>query len=213
MVKLNWNEEITAINPFSVIQKNLKRVKSVLAQWCKNTFGNVSQQIATLEDLIKAMEIQLEITPMENNRMELNKAEANLKRYLDIKKEFWRQKRGLKWFKDGDRNIKFFLSYVKGKKRKLQVTEIKMRQGDVITSIQNIGDEVVEVFKEQFEEGGEQNEEDYLLDTIPKIILEEQNNMLDSSPSKDEVKQVVFDLNRESASGPDSFSGLFFKKC
>lgn len=32
-------------------------------------------------------------------------------------------------------------------------------------------------------------------------------------PTKKEVKKEVFALNRDSTSGPDSFSGLFFQSC
>lgn len=38
------------------------------------------------------MEIQLEVAPSKENRMCLSKAEVNLKRYLHIEKEFWKQK-------------------------------------------------------------------------------------------------------------------------
>jgi len=38
-----------------------------LAKWSKKTFGNVFQQIATLEDVIKTKEIQLEMAPTESN--------------------------------------------------------------------------------------------------------------------------------------------------
>lgn len=40
-----------------------------------------------------------------------------------------------------------------------------------------------------------------------------QNQELIKQPTKDEVKQVVFGLNGESARGPDGFNGCFFQAC
>ncbi|KAH0778846.1 hypothetical protein KY290_005273 [Solanum tuberosum] len=90
----------------------------------------------------------MEITPTTENKALLHKAEVELKKYRHIEEEFWRQKAGMKWFKGGDRNTKFFHAYVKGKRRKLQVVHILTNQGDRISTAQNIGEEAVNVFRE-----------------------------------------------------------------
>lgn len=55
----------------------------------------------------------MEIPPTEENKMSLSKAETDLKRFLYIEEEFWRQKVGMKWFAEGERNTNFFHPYVK----------------------------------------------------------------------------------------------------
>lgn len=67
------------------------------------------------------------INPSEENRSDLNKAEAELKIYLHIEDEYWRQKAGMKWFTDRDKNMKFFHAYVNGKKEGYRL--MKYRQG------------------------------------------------------------------------------------
>ncbi|WMV09821.1 hypothetical protein MTR67_003206 [Solanum verrucosum] len=79
-------------NPFMEFQAKLKRVKKALTSWSKSTFGNIFQQIVTIEDIIKAREVQLEIDPSIENRAELNKIEAELKKYLEVDEEYWKQK-------------------------------------------------------------------------------------------------------------------------
>lgn len=74
----------------------MRRVKQALAQLSKKNFGNIFQKIATLKDIVKAKKIQLKISLSEENRASLNKAEADLKRYLHIEEEFWRQKARMK---------------------------------------------------------------------------------------------------------------------
>ncbi|XP_059306203.1 uncharacterized protein LOC132057591 [Lycium ferocissimum] len=181
-------------------EAKMKRVKKALASWSKETYGNIFQQISTLEDVIKVKELQLELNPTGLNREELHKAQVDLNRYLTIEEEYWKQKSGMKWFKDGERNIKFFHSYVKGRRRKLALHGIHNSQGDWITNKEEIGEEVRPT---NFD----------MLDDIPSLITAEQNDALIELPDNDEVKKVVFGLNGENTSGPDGFSGHFFQAC
>ncbi|KAH0693550.1 hypothetical protein KY285_020647 [Solanum tuberosum] len=133
IIEENWKVEFEGC-PFIKFQSKIKKIKGVLAKWSKVTFGDVFQSIATLEDEIRVKECQLEINPTAENRSELNKAEAELKKYLYIEEEFWKQKAGMKWFKDGDMNTKFFHNYVKGMRKKLHIAEIQTEQGDMLAN-------------------------------------------------------------------------------
>ncbi|XP_049368194.1 uncharacterized protein LOC125833087 [Solanum verrucosum] len=151
IVEENWRNQVEG-SPFTIFHTRMRQLKTVLTQWSKETFGNIFQKIATMKDVIKGKEVQLEVAPIEANKAELSKANAKLKRYLKMEENFWRQKAGMRWFTDGDRNTKFFHAYVKGRRRKLKIREIKTIQGDTINSPQNIGEEVVNVFRDQFKE-------------------------------------------------------------
>lgn len=48
---------------------------------------------------------------------------------------------------------------------------------------------------------------------IPRTLTEENNAALDIMPSKEEAKNVVFNLSGDSASGLDGFTGLFYQHC
>lgn len=86
-----------------------------LARWSKETFSDVLQRIATLEDIIKVKELQVQDQPSHNNREGLNKVEATLRRFLAIEEEYRRQKAGMKWFKERDKNTNLFHSYARGR--------------------------------------------------------------------------------------------------
>uniref|UniRef100_A0A0V0IRY6 Putative ovule protein n=1 Tax=Solanum chacoense TaxID=4108 RepID=A0A0V0IRY6_SOLCH len=52
-----------------------------------------------------------------------------------------------------------------------------------------------------------------MIQCIPRIITKEQNQEMKRVPTKEEVKHVVFELNGDSASGQDGYSGKFFQSC
>ncbi|KAH0698474.1 hypothetical protein KY284_012689 [Solanum tuberosum] len=120
LVEECWKMECSG-STFMILHTKLKRVRTILVEWNRKTFGNIFQKIATMEDVIKAKEAQLEVSPTSTNREELSKANAELKNYLNIEEEFLKQKVGMAWFKDGDSNTKFIHDYVKGRRRKLQI--------------------------------------------------------------------------------------------
>lgn len=52
-----------------------------------------------------------------------------------------------------------------------------------------------------------------MLNFIPKLIIKSQNNGMTKLPTDEEVKNIVFMMNRESVSGLDGFPILFFQSC
>ncbi|XP_060195246.1 uncharacterized protein LOC132624493 [Lycium barbarum] len=64
----------------------------------------------------------------------------------------------------------------------------------------------------QFTQEGD-NTEFSLLQHIPELISAEDNSALCIFPNLEEVKKAVFELNGDSASGPDGFTGCFFQTC
>ncbi|XP_059295529.1 uncharacterized protein LOC132048860 [Lycium ferocissimum] len=168
VVENNWCLDFTA-NPFIVFHAKMKKVKQALAVWSRETYGNIFQQISTMEDVIKVKELQFELNPSSLNREALHKAQADLNNYLCLEEVYWKQKSGMRWFKDGDRNTKFFHNYVKGRRRKLAVHTIQNRQGDWLNTNADIGQEAVSFYQHQFRQ--EATSGDYeMLKKIPKVI-------------------------------------------
>ncbi|KAH0721346.1 hypothetical protein KY290_006336 [Solanum tuberosum] len=91
----NWCVDFVG-NPFVEFQAKLKKIKKALSAWSRTVYGDIFQQIATIEDVIKVKEAQMEIHPSESNREGLRKVEAELKKFLKMEEEFWKQKAGMK---------------------------------------------------------------------------------------------------------------------
>ncbi|KAH0672992.1 hypothetical protein KY284_024079 [Solanum tuberosum] len=114
--------------------------------------------------------------------------EEELRKYLKIEEEYWKQKAGMKWFMDGDRTLN---------SSTLMLNEEGKRQPTVY------------YFSEQFK--ADETSQDYSMQKhTPKMITEEENEEMIKLPTQEEIKRVVFELNGESVSGPDDFSDLFF---
>lgn len=130
----------------------MKKVKQALTLWSKEAYGNIFQKISTLEDVIKVKEIQMGIRHSGQNREELHRAQADLRRYMSMEEDFWRQKAGMNGSKEGDKNTKFFHSYVTGRRNKLSLQRIQNCEGDWVTEKQQRVEKAVSYFQKQFSE-------------------------------------------------------------
>ncbi|XP_060190578.1 uncharacterized protein LOC132619809 [Lycium barbarum] len=65
VIKQHWCIDFEG-NPFTKFHHKLKKVKNALRNWSKNTYGNIFQQIASLEEVIKVHEEQFESSPTRN---------------------------------------------------------------------------------------------------------------------------------------------------
>ncbi|XP_059311005.1 uncharacterized protein LOC132062449 [Lycium ferocissimum] len=178
----------------------------VKENWTADLCGNPFY-IATIEDTIKVKELQFETNASRENRMLLHQAQAELTKFLHLEEEYWKQKAGMKWFNDGDRNTKFFHSYVRGRRNKLALKRIQDPNGTWLENEADIGYEAIRFFESQFSK--ENSRADYaFLKNIPKLITEEQQKNMEELPSESEVKEVVLSLN-----GANRFTGHFYQKC
>lgn len=84
---------------------------------------------------------------MRTNKEELEKNKREIKQYLKLEEEFWKQKSGMQWFKEGYRNTKFLHAYVKGRRRTLTIDKIQTKLGVTSQTTQSNVEEAVKVFK------------------------------------------------------------------
>ncbi|XP_016546236.1 uncharacterized protein LOC107846332 [Capsicum annuum] len=199
VIKQNWKVEVEG-NPFINFYQKLKKTKVALTQLSKQTFGNIFQEIATLEELIKVTEKQFEEDPTGDNRVNLFKAQEVLAMQLKREKELWRQKKGFEWFKDGERNTRFFHAIVKGRRSRVKIKKIQNDEGIWLENQDEITEASTMFYQNQF-----QKQEDVgdftMLDVLPSVVTEAQNAYLKKIPTIDEVKVVVIGLNKTALEG------------
>lgn len=100
-----------------------------LAKWSKDSFGDIFKQLAIWEEVVKLKEKNFEDNTSSENRGIVNKAHAEFTKYLKYEEDFWRQKSGMQWFSEGDRNTSFFYNVVERRRKRLEVKRIQRLDG------------------------------------------------------------------------------------
>ncbi|GAA0175873.1 hypothetical protein LIER_28969 [Lithospermum erythrorhizon] len=185
----------------------LKRLKGVLRDWNKATFGNVFTMVEQAEEEVQDCEVAYEQSPIPELREALHKAKANHLKCLAIEEDFLSQQSGIKWLAEGDKNTGFYHNYIR--KRRKKSTVLGILDGAWLTALDDIVASGVNFFKDLFIEDTI-SEEVELLDCIPSLVSSSENEMFMAVPALEEVRRVVFSLNKDSVAGPDGFNGHFF---
>jgi hypothetical protein len=128
---------------------------------------------------------------------------------LNRQEVFWKEKANLKWHLEGDRNTKYFHKIAKIKTSSKTITSLQ--DGDlVLIEPEHISNHVVSFYKNLFCTNLVLQEPLLAEEAIPKLITDDINALLTLLPSIQEIKAVVYALNKDSAPGPDGFGAFFF---
>ncbi|XP_070035767.1 uncharacterized protein [Nicotiana tomentosiformis] len=173
-------------------------------------FGDIFKQLAIREDIVRVKEMLFEEELTSANRIVLQQAQAELKKYLSIEEQYWKQKARMNWFAEGDRNTRFFHKHVNGKRQKLNLKKIQGADSNWLETQELMANVALEFYSNQFTQTGDTT--NYaMLNNIPTMVTLEQNLELCKYPTIDEVKDAIFALSGDSAGGPDGFIGLFYQ--
>ncbi|XP_075111413.1 uncharacterized protein LOC142181784 [Nicotiana tabacum] len=211
VVKYKWNADFIR-DPFLMFKHKLKRVKTALSKWSREIFGDILKKFAIPEDIVKVKEMLFEEEPTIENRIILQRAQTELKKYLSLEEQYWKQKTGMTWFAEGDRDTIFFHNHVNGKRKKLQLRRIHNEVGIWLEDQQQMANSAAQYYLNQFTNQGDPTDFS-MLDKVPPLVSTEQNMELCRYPTLEEGKAAVFELSADSSSGPDGFTGMFYQKC
>ncbi|XP_060177905.1 uncharacterized protein LOC132607846 [Lycium barbarum] len=192
---LQWDTVLTD-DAFMSFKLKMKKLKTALSTWSKTTFGDIFKQLVIREEIVKIKEQLFEENPLEENIMVMQRAQAELILYLHYEEEFWRQKARMDCFSEGDKNTRYFHSLVKGRRKRIQIRRIKDNDGNCLEDVDSVAAQAANF-------------------SISNLLMrrEEDNILLAEQPTMEEVQKAVFELNGDSACGPDGFSGIFYQKC
>ncbi|XP_055802575.1 uncharacterized protein LOC129871641 [Solanum dulcamara] len=210
-VKVCW-ERLVDGNPMRTFYQKLKIVSNTLSNWSRNQYGDIFASVKQYEEQVRQAEEDIINDNSEENRAKLNQINAHYIRYLKMEQAILKQKIYLHWFKYGDANTKYFYAIIIGRRRKLFIHQISNEYGNLIQGDNNIAKIACAHFENIFTIEEKQINED-MLKCIPKLVDDQQNELLHSLPTKDELKEVVFSMSPTSAAGPDGMSGKFFHSC
>ncbi|XP_015161044.1 uncharacterized protein [Solanum tuberosum] len=211
IVQACWDREQEGNSMWKFHQK-LKRLARTISSWSKEEFGDIFIKVKEYENRVKMAEESFIQNNSEENRTALHAINADYIRFLKLEDSILKQKTQLQWFKEGDSNSKYFHSLLRGRRRRLFIHRVTGDDGEWIQGDENIADAACSHFQQIFTA-----EDKFIyegpLECIPRMLTHEHNASLIALPTIDELKEVVFSMNPNSAAGPDGMNGCFFQKC
>ncbi|GAA0182299.1 hypothetical protein LIER_30353 [Lithospermum erythrorhizon] len=171
-------------------------------------FGDVFSHVEQAKLEVQKCERVYESSSLPADRELLHKAKAIHLRALAIEEDYLCQLSGYKWLQEGDKNIAFYHNYVRRKRKKRAILGI-YEEGEWLSETSQIAALGVTFLQEQLS-GGLNMDHAELVDCIPSLVTDEDNEMMLRAPTKEEVRTVVLSLNKESVAGPDGFNGHFY---
>ncbi|VFQ94874.1 unnamed protein product [Cuscuta campestris] len=204
-----WERNKT-FNGMQGLANKLKALKPILIKWNGEVFGNIFQKLKDAEASAQTTQTFYEANPSPDSLVAANKANAELVLITKREAEFWQQKAGIKWIKEGDTNSKFFHNLVKGKRLRLHISSIKNDEGKILEDKTEVATFTVNFFTKLYKADSVSGDP-HIFSFIPKLINDEDNKLICTLPLGEEVKKAVWDLNESSALGPDGYNGVFLK--
>ncbi|XP_015165490.1 uncharacterized protein [Solanum tuberosum] len=206
VVKACWDREVEG-NPMWRLQQKMKRLTATPSNWSKTTYGDIFSIVRDHEERVRVAEEALIVNNSTENRANLHMINARYIKYLKLEDSILKQKTQLQWFKDGDTNSKYFHAIMRGRRRKLFIHKVCIGNEEWVEGYENIAKAACDHFKNIFT-GTEQPINEDILQHIPRMVTLEQNTTLQAIPTSEELQQVVFSMNPNSAPGPDGLAPM-----
>ncbi|XP_055806976.1 uncharacterized protein LOC129875754 [Solanum dulcamara] len=173
-------------------------------------FGDIFSKVKEYEDLVKSAEDNRIAYNNDENRTKLHALNAEYIKFLKLEENILKKKTQLYWFKDEDANTKYFHALIRGRRRRLFIHKFINEEGDWIQGNESIARAAYDHFQKIFTTEVSPIPEN-ILNYIPRMVTDVQNDSLQAMPSLKELKHGVFSMNTNSASGPDGMNGKIFQ--
>nr|GEY25357.1 hypothetical protein [Tanacetum cinerariifolium] len=121
------------------------------------------------------------------------------------------QKAKIKWFSESDQNTAYFYGILKSRKHKGRIESICDEKGVIFN-----GDNVANAFVKNFKNFLRSKHDVHPLGSVKikfdKVLSKKEAEDMIGLVSDKEIKEAVFDIDSNKASGPDGYTSGFFKK-
>jgi len=172
----------------------------------------IKKEKQRLISLLEAIDKKAESNSLSDN-------EIHMKHYLKERLVHLLREEEIKWYKrakvktllQGDNNTHFFHLVANGKHRKQHIFRLEQEDG-IIVGDTNLKNYITNYYKNLFGQPEANNFSlvESRIEDIPQVSAEE-NIMLTSPFTEEEVKQAVFQMEHNKAPGPDGFPAEFYQ--
>lgn len=200
LVRDAWNIQIDS-RPMVKFAQKLNLLRHKLRSW---KYGNIHRNVRKAEDEVLTAELACDQDPSEANKRRLCQLQQALNEKLETKKTYGSKELTSSGSLKGTRTQNFStrLSRIGGK----NCISTGLRKA--IISAAEIELEALEAYQSQLN-GNFSSQDDTFLNSIPKLISEEDNNIFWCVPAMDEVRDIILEINGNSTAGLDGNNGHF----
>nr|GEW15512.1 RNA-directed DNA polymerase, eukaryota [Tanacetum cinerariifolium] len=183
------------------LKSNIRRWYNVYRNYKKGAVVKLKEDLRFLDEEIDKGNGSVEIV---NKRLEvLNK----LQHVVNAQASEVAQKAKIKWYVEGDENVKFFHGMLNKKRSQLNIRGV-MKNGTWTDNPDTVKQEFFHHFKNRFEKPSNQRVRIDM--SFLNVLSIDQREDLERMVSKEEVKKAVFDCGMDKSPGPDGFTfGLY----
>lgn len=189
----------------------MQALKLKIKEWNRLVFGRIDRQLEENLSAIQAMDIiaanQNLSTPQRAARVNLKSDFELLSDKMDI---FCGQKSRTQWDKDGDRNTKFFHRITKVRRRKNNISSLKIN-GNFTEDKSEIKEGITSFFKSLFKQDVRQRPS--IANMEFKFISDLEAHTLEAPLTEEECIAALKALGQDRAPGPDGFQVMIIGKC
>ena len=206
-----WSSYSFRGTPSYVLSQKMKALKEDLKVWNKQVFGDVGLRRQQLECDLQAFDEKEGTSFLTSEEHVLREAcKSELEKLAILEEVSWRQKSRVLWLKEGDNNTKFFHQMANSHRRNNYMERVEV-DGTVYEVESEVKQKVVQFYTSLYQE---QESWRPTVDGLEfDMISEEEQALLERKFDREEVLQVVKDLQGDKAPGPDGFTMAFFQKC
>ncbi|GKV16331.1 hypothetical protein SLEP1_g26989 [Rubroshorea leprosula] len=196
-------------NNFKMKEK-LKMLKNELKAWNKLVFGSIEKKLEDVKAEIRSLDEKGEdnsLTEVEIERRRI--CFHNFMEWSKARDKMLFQKSREKWLKEGDANTKYFHGCIIKRRKQCGIEGI-MKDGEWFEEPEEVKQTIHDYFRGKFKEEKWNRPS---IGTIPvKKISEEDNKMLVSTFTEEEIKEAVWSCDGNKSPGPDGFNFNLIKK-
>ncbi|KAJ0232315.1 hypothetical protein HA466_0291810 [Hirschfeldia incana] len=123
---------------------------------------------------------------------------------------YWKQRSRILWLTLGDSNSGYFHAVTKTRKARNRLTVIEDEQGLPHYEEDKISTLICSYYEKLFTANHREENDVTIIQALKPCVTQEWNDLLTRDPSPEEIKDAMFSIHADKASGPDGFSASFF---
>lgn len=176
-----------------------------MTSWSKDHCSKLKIDIA--ECRREMDNIKLNISGDRQNQ--LLEARRKMNRLLAQDDSYWCQRAKAHWFKDGDRDTKFFHASATARKKVNKIVSLEDDEGNKVTNDLGMRDLAKNYFLQLFQQ--HQSASEPVIEVIRQSISAHDNLCLTAPFTKEEFRIAMFSMHLDKCPGPDGYNPGFYQ--